>query len=135
MAQTINNVINIGGISIVTKIGEEPFYLAIAKNRDDLLGELNASITTIISIDPFILQDLQYKNYGATLTSKTMTEEEKKWIDNNPIITVGYLDNYLPYSDTDENGQVTGLVTDVLSGIIEAHGLKGQLIVKYKAFS
>lgn len=78
MTQTINNVLTIDGISIVAKIGEEPFYLAVAKNRTDLLGELNASITTILSIDPFILQDLQYKNYGATLTSRTMSEEENR---------------------------------------------------------
>lgn len=135
MTQTINNVLSIDGISIVAKIGEEPFYLAVAKNRADLLSELNASVTTILSIDPFILQDLQYKNYGATLTSRTMTEEEKLWLSQNPVMTVGYMDDYLPYSDQDENGQPSGLVTDVITGIIDAHGLNNELTVQYKAFA
>lgn len=47
LAQTINNVLCLDGISIAAKIGEEPFYLAISKNRSDLLTEMNESLNTI----------------------------------------------------------------------------------------
>lgn len=47
LAQTINNVLCLDGISIAAKIGEELFYLAISKNRSDLLTEMNESLNTI----------------------------------------------------------------------------------------
>ncbi len=36
------------------------------------------------------------------------------------MLRVGCVDDYLPYCDVDEEGQATGLMTDVLDGIFEA---------------
>ena len=134
LTQTTSNVLLLHGISIVVKVGEEPFYLAVNKKREDLLCELNSSINTILSIDPFILQHMQYANYSATLISKTMTEEEKEWANSHNKMVVGYLDNYLPYSDKDANGKVTGLMTDVLDAIVKSLKLEKKLCIEYKAF-
>ena len=82
LAQTINNVLSLNGIAIAAKIGE----------------------------DPFVLQNLQYVNYGATLINKTLTDEEREWVANHSKITVAYLDNYLPYSDTAKDGQAIGII-------------------------
>ncbi|MDD6190292.1 MAG: transporter substrate-binding domain-containing protein [Firmicutes bacterium] len=131
LAQTINNVLRMDGIAVTAKIGEDPFYLAVNKEKSDLLAELNESLNTMLSIDPFILQNLQYSNYGATLISKTLTDEEKLWINSHSRLTVAYMENYLPYSDTDENGEATGLMTDTLDAIFESLGMKDEISVKY----
>ncbi|MDO4516194.1 MAG: transporter substrate-binding domain-containing protein [Bacillota bacterium] len=131
LAQTINNVLSLDGIAIAAKIGEDPFYLAISNNRPDLLAELNESLNTILSIDPFVLQNLQYVNYGATLINKTLTDEEKEWVTNHPKITVAYLDDYLPYSDTSKDGQAIGIMTDTLNAILESLALDDQIAVDY----
>lgn len=131
LAQTINNVLRLDGIAIAAKIGEDPFYLAISKNRPDLLAELNESLSIILSIDPFLLQNLQYVNYGATLINKTLTDEEKAWVANHSKITVAYLDDYLPYSDTSKNGQAVGIMTDTLHAILKSLALDDQIAIDY----
>lgn len=131
MAQTINNVLTIEKIDIAAKIGEDPFYLAVSSKSPDILSELNEALSTILSIDPFMMQDLQYSNYGATLISKTLTDEELVWVSSHPEITVAYLNNYLPYSDTDSKGRPTGLMTDTLDAILTSLGLDEQITLKY----
>ena len=131
LAQTINNVLSLENITIVAKVGEDPFYLAISKGREDLLVELNESLNTILSIDPFVLQNLQYTNYGTTLVSRTLTEPELSWVAEHPVITLAYLENYLPYSDTGSDGQVTGLVTDTMEAILESLELQDRIKVEY----
>ena len=37
---------------------------------------------------------------------------------------IGYLEHYMPYSDTDEEGKVTGLIADIISDLFAA--LPGQ---------
>ena len=135
LTQTLNNVLSMQGISIVAKVGEEPFYLAVAKSRSDLLGELNSALNTMLSVDPYILQRLQSDNYGAQLTSRTMTEAEKEWLVSHSSVTVGYLDNYLPFSDADENGKPDGVMTDVLDAIRNFLGLENTLSVSYQSYS
>ena len=37
---------------------------------------------------------------------------------------IGYLNNYLPYSDTDGSGAVTGLIRDIVPRILEELGIE-----------
>ncbi len=39
-------------------------------------------------------------------------------------LSVGYLEDYLPYSDTDEKGQVTGIVRDIIPDILNIVGIQ-----------
>ena len=134
IVQTINNVLNMTDIDIITKVGEEPFYLAVSTEREDLLVELNSLVGKILSIDPYTLQDLQYKNYGANLINKTLSIEEREWVDAHKTVIVGYLDDYLPYSDIDGNGNPTGLLTDVFAALTKSLGLEDSLVPEYRVF-
>ena len=135
LAQTVNNVLDLEGISITAKIGEEPYYLAISRQNPELLTELNDSLNTLLSIDPFILQNLQYGNYGATLIGKTLTDNEEAWIDSHPTITVAYLENYLPYCATDRDGRAVGLMTDTLDAILSSLGLADRIAMTYVPYT
>ncbi len=117
---TLDNAMVEDEIREVAKVGEESYYLAVSKTRSDLLVELNEALDTMISVDPYILQSLTYKNYGSALSGKDLTSGEKKWLKNHKKVTVGYLDDYLPYSDKGEDGEVTGLVTDALTNAFSA---------------
>ncbi len=135
LTQTINNVLSMENIAIVAKVGEEPFFLAVNKSRPDLLSELNGSLTTMLSLDPFILQNLQYANYGANLTNKTMSAEEARWLTEHKKLRVGYLDNYMPFSATDAQGKVAGLLPDVVNGITTSLHQQDKLELEYKPFA
>lgn len=135
LTQTINNVLSMENIAVVAKVGEEPFYLAVRKSGTELLGDLNGSLTTLLSLDPFILQNLQYANYGTHLTSKNLTVEEQAWLAQNKTLKIGYMDNYLPFSSKDAQGRNSGLVTDVMQGIAKALQQEDKLRLEYKAYT
>ena len=134
MTQTFSNVMGRQGISLVLEVGEEPFYLAVSKQKSNLLAELNNSIDTMLSIDPYVFQRMEYTNYGENFENISLTTEEKQWVASHPTVVVGYLDNYLPYSDRDDNGNATGLMTDVLTAIIRSLQLENDLSVEYQSY-
>ncbi len=135
IAQPINNVLNMVDLAVIDKVGEETYYLAINKSREDLLISLNEAVDTMFTIDPFILQNLLYKNYGTSLTSSNLSDLEQKWIENHPLITIGFLDSYLPYSSLNENGRPMGLMLDVVSAIMENLSLEHDIAINYEAYT
>ena len=54
-------------------------------------------------------------------------------METHNTLSVGYLENYLPYSDTDEEGKVTGLVKDIVPEILEVLGTSG-IAVTYQGY-
>lgn len=130
-----DNVVRQGiGYALVAKIGERPYYLAVAKERRDLLEELNYALEILNQTEPYFIQNLQYSVYGATELNRTFTQREQEWISANSEIVVGYLNGYLPYSGTDKNNMATGVVTDVMAAILDSLGLSKSISVQYVAF-
>ena len=120
MPSTSERSINDDRMTPVAFLGKEAYYMAVSRLRPDLLSELNEAITLMDSVDPFVLQTLQYKNFNSTFAKKTVTDEEKAWLSEHPVIKVGYMGNYLPYCATDSDGQATGIVTDVINAAFAA---------------
>ncbi|MDO4460546.1 MAG: response regulator [Clostridia bacterium] len=135
LTQTITNVDGMLNVSTLIKVGEYPYYLAVNKDRPDLLEELNSSLSKIHSIDPYLVQSLQYESYGANLINRTLTQEETGWVEEHNTLTVGYIENYLPYSSSDSHGEATGLLTDVMAGIFSALELEDKIKIDYVGFS
>ena len=108
------------GISPVEKIGKQPFYIGVAKNRRDLLGELNMAISIINEQDLADLDNLKSKYYTDTTVSVFLSEQEQNWMNEHPKIRVGYLDQYLPYCSAGKDGKVTGLISDIVPDIFQA---------------
>ena len=100
--------------------GLEWTYLAVSKQRPDLLDELNEAVDDIFELNPYFLQELQYNSYGAAYAAKTITDDESAWLENHPVIKIGYMENYLPYSATDSDGNATGIVTDVVTALFDS---------------
>ena len=57
--------------------------------------------------------------------------EEQSWIDNHDTLIVGYMNNYMPFSATTDNGGTTGIVVDVVPHILQNLGIEDKLAVKY----
>ncbi len=132
---TLDSALAADRIREVAKVGEEPYYIAVSISREDLLEELNEAVTTMVSVDPYILQSLKYKNYGSILSGMEISAKETQWLAEHAVMVVGYLDDYLPYSDMDENGEVQGLVTDALMNAFEILKLEKTPEIQYVAFS
>ncbi|MER2056091.1 MAG: ATP-binding protein, partial [Clostridia bacterium] len=66
-------------------------------------------------------------------SSRAFSAAETEWIDTHDSLKVGYLNNYLPYSDTDEKGNATGVVKDLLPHMLQQMGL-ADIRVSYQGY-
>lgn len=115
-AVIMTNIASSFGLEEITKIGSDDVYIAVNKNRPDLLAELNNTINLINKIEPLYTPSLfeRYNIYGYKST-KTLSEEELEWIENHPVIKIGCLKSGLPFCEIDkETGKVTGLITSAV---------------------
>lgn len=97
------------------KIKNVDMYVCVAKERLDLVKDLNMAQEYLDSKEPYYLNDLSKKYFSKNALSSQVSAEEEKWLEmHDYIITIGYLDNFLPYCGTDENGNATGIMVDVI---------------------
>lgn len=115
-----NVVSSYSGITPVEKIGKQLFYLCTAKEREDLLSELNMAMSIMNERDAVEVDELRNKYYTETTVSVFLSQQEHQWMKEHAQITVGYLADYLPYCDKAEDGSATGLVSDIVPDLFDA---------------
>ena len=129
-----NAVSSYSGISPVEKIGKEPYYLCLSGKRSDLLSSLNTALSLMSEQDAVYLGELQNKYEAESSVSVFLSNQERDWLDAHPTVTVGYLDDYLPYSDCSVSGTVNGLVKDIVPDIFSALPGDKEPEIVYKRF-
>jgi hypothetical protein len=100
--------------------GTSDYYLCVSIKRPDLLEELNQAQTELMTEEPNYINSLRIKYYPESLSGRSLSSTEREWLENNDVLRIGYLRNYLPYCDEDSDGQVTGLVSELVPEIIKA---------------
>lgn len=110
-------------------------YLCVNIDRKDLLEDINKAQKEMSADYPNLTRDLYEEFLLKTPTSSDLSEEEIAWINNNDTLVVGYIDNYLPYSDKDERGRVDGVVKDIVPGLISELNLKNKIDITYLSFA
>ena len=118
---------------LLCPFGTSEYYLCVSKKRPDLLKELNTAQSEIAVNEPNYINALRNKFYPVSISSRAFSDAEKKWISEHSKLRVGYLNNYLPYSDTDKTGAVTGLVKDLVPKMFEELGL-GNIEISYTGY-
>ena len=113
--------------------GASDYYLCVSKDRPDILEQLNEAQALLAAEEPNYLNSLRAKYYPVSVTALAFSEAEREWMDEHDSLHIGYLENYLPYSDTDRQGQVTGVVGDVISSILTALNLQ-DITVTYTGY-
>ncbi len=118
---------------VLCAFGTSDYYLCVNIHRPDLLAELNAAQAQLGIEEPNYLNSLSSKYYSVSVTARAFSAVEREWLETHNKLSVGYLENYLPYSSTDEQGKVTGLVKDIIPEILEALGASG-IAVTYRGY-
>ena len=118
---------------VLYAFGSSDYYLCVSKGRADLLDQLNAAQAQLAVEEPNYLYSLQIKYYPVSLSSRAFSEVEREWIRTHDTLRVGYLNNYLPYCDTDEQGACTGLVRDIVPKMLESLSVEG-VTVEYRGY-
>ena len=118
---------------VVCSFGGSDYYLCVSKKRPDLLKELNEAQALLATEEPNYLSMLSAKYYSLSVTARAFSAAERSWMDEHDTLRVGYLENYLPYSATDEQGAVTGLIKDIVPQIFDELGI-ADIEVSYTGF-
>ena len=119
------------GLSAVEKIGASAYYVAASKNRPDLIEDINLAVNKIVNNDFYYFSRLQEKYFSDTVLSRNLTVEEKQWLEGHDTLRVGYMDGYLPFSGTDENGKPIGSGIDAIRQIVQQLRLNNELKVEF----
>ncbi len=119
--------------AVLALIGSSDYYLVVNARRPDLLAELNAAQTQLAVEEPNYLNSLRARYYSVSVSARAFSQAEREWMDSHSMLRVGYLENYLPYSDTDGDGNVTGIVRDIIPDILDVLGLQ-KIAVTYSGY-
>lgn len=112
---TDNNVVPENHMVPIARIGQTEYYLALNRNRPDLVQELNTALGKMTSTDPYFTKKLSNTYFSDLAISGQLQDDEITWLNDHPTITVAYLDDYLPFSATDEKGNAQGIINDLLN--------------------
>ena len=118
---------------VICAFGASDYYLCVSLSRPDLLAKLNEAQTLLAAEEPNYLNSLSAKYYSVSVTARAFSAAEREWMDTHDALHVGYLENYLPYSDTDGDGNVTGIVRDVIPEILKTLGISN-VSVSYRGY-
>ena len=108
------------GISPIEMIGKVPYYLCVSKNEKGILKELNTALSLMDGQDSSYLVNLRNKYSADTTISIFLSKQEREWMATHPKVKVGYLKNYLPYSDIAKDGTVQGVLKSALVDIFQS---------------
>ena len=99
----------------VVKVGSSDYYFAVARNRPDLLAELNAALGRIQDENRYYNQQLFDKYIKRAGANAFLSPSEVSWLLEHGPIRVGYQDNYLAFCTADKTtGELTGVLKDYL---------------------
>ena len=118
---------------VLCTFGSSDYFLCVAAGRGDLLDELNAAQAELQVYEPNYIGSLRLKYYSASVSSRAFSSAETEWLNSHSVMRIGYLKHYLPYSDTDERGEPTGIVQEIVPKLLEELGIGG-IDVSYQGF-
>lgn len=118
---------------IICSFGSSDYYLCVSKKRKDLLDELNTAQLMLSAEEPNYINTLRSKYYSLSVSSHAFSKAEKDWIKTHNSIYVGYLNKFLPMSDTDKDGNANGLVKDMVPLILDKVGAS-KVKVNYRGY-
>ena len=124
---------NTSDITPLFKIGSSDYYLAISKNRPDLLDDLLKAQMELYASSPRYNEILFNKHFGDVLSSHRMTAAEKEWVSKQKVIKVGYLKNDMPFSGISKDGNPTGIVKIFVDYTIRKQEIH-DIDIEYKLF-
>ena len=112
---------------IVSRFGVAGFYAMTRKENEVLMEQLNDAMGQINALRPNFQDDLRAKYYGEEERSSVVfTREEAEYIQSGESVTIAFIPNRKPYSYINEEGEVDGIIVDIVKLIEAKSGLKFQ---------
>lgn len=110
---------------VICRYGSDPFYFMCGQQNATLLSQLNGALEDLFNMNPYFEADVfeQYYGNSSSLTNVLLTREEQEFIDGLDTINVAFIPNRKPYSYLDEEGNVAGIVPNIVQMIADKIGI------------
>lgn len=115
------------GEKIVARFAPAPFYYITTKNNQALQTELDTAMALIRLDFPNFEHELM-ERYYASNQKRALSQKEKKYIKQHPIITIHTMTARSPVSFMDKNDVFQGISPDVLRLIAKEAGFTFQIV-------
>ena len=120
----MNDTISSADAMPVFSVGESNYYFAVPNSRQDLMDDINAAMTMLRSTNPRYNDEVKTRYSARNSGSSALTSPETAWLaDHGNAITVGYLDNLLPFSNKGQDGQMEGSLSALVATLREQFGI------------
>ena len=123
----------ISGVEALVEVGESEYYVCVSKKRTDIFDDLNEAQSLLFKASPGIKKEIEATWFRENVVTTTLSSEEKQWIKNHNEVIVGYYDDFLPFSDKDENGEPNGIMIDIIQEMFSNLGINS-IDVVYKNY-
>ena len=127
-----NNITNLTAASPVLEIGggNDPIYIGIRKDWPLLVSAFNKALDRIMEYDENRLLNNWFKSrYPETVKQIKLTEEEKIFIRNNPVIKIGTGESFHAFASKNKDGSIEGLLGEIADRTKELTSLEIQIII------
>jgi len=114
---------------ILMPFGGSSYFLCVNIRRPDLLTRLNHAQSLLAVEDPNFLHSLHMKYFPKSILARAISLIEKQWLSTHDTLRIGFLENYMPFSGKTPDGQVTGIVKDIVPGILSRLGISSLKVV------
>lgn len=118
------------GYKIISRFSSDVFYAVTNPSNVALMEDMNDAMEQIYSIKPNYREQLAEKYYGATEENEVVfTRKEAEYIAEDKTLTVAFIPNRKPYSYLNENGEITGIIVDIVKQVEARSGLHFQYVM------
>lgn len=111
----------------IVSIGFSDYYFVVSKGRPDLLKELNEALYEIQNTE-LDYNNLLASRYNSRMSSNLLlNRKEEDWLAaHDNVLKIGYLNDNLPYSNRDENGEMRGVMRALADTLEREFGIDVQ---------
>lgn len=107
----------------VLNVGKNSFYLAVNRNRKDLITSLNIALDEINTTNPYLIYNLQYKYFNDRTIGDNLSPEDKEYLKEKGTVRIAYEKNFLSFCGYDEEtDECKGALKVFVDGMIENFG-------------
>lgn len=125
----MNDTISSADAMPVFSVGESNYFFAVPKSRQDLMDDINTAMAMLRSTNPRYNDEVKTRYSARNSGSSALNGPESAWLaDHGNAITIGYLDNLLPFSNQGADGRIEGSLSALVNTLEKQYGITANAV-------
>ncbi len=114
----------------ILRLDEQSIYIAVRLGREDLLEQVNAAQSQILTINPYYPDEVRKKHQDTITTHiPPLTAKQQQELSQRGPLKLGYCQDHRPIAYTDSaTGELRGVLGDYLTAMTEVYGISFEII-------